>query len=663
MAVNEKDVGRKSRVSVVLWVFIALGTLFLCKNAFTFSSESVHGLKIGSDDSDCVDIERQISLGLTPRKPVVITDLRTGNKRKLHGRFLHITDMHPDEYYVAGTSIDNVCHSGEPTKGKDRAAKFGNAMSGCDSPMLLMDMTLDWIDKNLKDQIDFVVWTGDNIRHDNDRTYPRTEDEIFRMNAEVAEKIKKIFRTPNSPDPRDFAVPVVPSIGNNDVFPHNLFSLGPTLQTREYYRLWGDFIPEEQQRMFDRDASFFTEVIPGKLAVLSFNTLYLFKANPLVDNCDSRKQPGYQLLLWLGYVLDEIRERGMKVWISGHVPPIAKNYDSSCYDKFSLWMHEYRDVIIGGLYGHMNMDHFVPVDVQAIRENMEEQQMSLLSEDERLTKTIREHAIAAREAHLMGAKPVNKESYLDGVLDTYYKGVLQEIEQAVDSDLDIEKKKKKKGKKKKGKKEKRTLEEIYDQHSIVQVSGSVIPTFNPSIRVWEYNISDITDSSSIFGENQLEYQSWDLFFEDLEHKMKNEFDDNESSFWAASAEQNKKKKKKNGKPDKSIPRKKPDELPAGPGHIQQLFSPTKFVQYFADLDSINSEYEKLIDKGLAEHDAINKAFNYEVEYTSKDEPYPMESLLVKDYLHLAADLARDNGLWKIFKERAFISTGYEDERN
>lgn len=81
------------------------------------------------------------------------------------------------------------------------------------------------------------------------------------------------------------------------------------------------------------------------------------------------------------------------------------------------------------------------------------------------------------------------------------------------------------------------------------------------------------------------------------------------------------------------------------------------------MDSINSEYEKLIDKGLAEHDAINKAFNYEVEYTSKDEPYPMESLLVKDYLHLAADLARDNGLWKIFKERAFISTGYEDERN
>lgn len=229
-------------------------------------------------------------LGLTPREPVIIKDVKTGKERKLHGRFLHITDIHPDPYYVEGSSIDAVCHTGKPSKKKDVAPKFGKAMSGCDSPVILMEETLRWIKENLRDKIDFVIWTGDNIRHDNDRKHPRTEAQIFDMNNIVADKMTELFSAGNEEDPRDFDVSVIPSLGNNDVFPHNMFALGPTLQTREYYRIWKNFVPQQQQRTFDRSASFLTEVIPGKLAVLSINTLYLFKANPLVDNCNSKKR-------------------------------------------------------------------------------------------------------------------------------------------------------------------------------------------------------------------------------------------------------------------------------------------------------------------------------------------------------------------------------------
>lgn len=162
-------------------------------------------------------------------------------------------------------------------------------MSGCDSPVILMEETLRWIKENLRDKIDFVIWTGDNIRHDNDRKHPRTEAQIFDMNNIVADKMTELFSAGNEEDPRDFDVSVIPSLGNNDVFPHNMFALGPTLQTREYYRIWKNFVPQQQQRTFDRSASFLTEVIPGKLAVLSINMLYLFKANPLVDNCNSKK--------------------------------------------------------------------------------------------------------------------------------------------------------------------------------------------------------------------------------------------------------------------------------------------------------------------------------------------------------------------------------------
>lgn len=617
--------------------------------------EQVFQLGIVQDEETKAGIERQLKLGLTPRDPVWIHDMRTGNKRKLYGRFLHITDMHPDPHYKPGASLNDLCHEGdEPEKSKDIARKFGVAKGGCDSPMLLMEQTLQWIEDNLKDQIDFVVWTGDNIRHDNDRRHPRTEQQIFEMNAQVAERMRDIFRDHDSLDPRAFDVPVVPSIGNNDVFPHNLFSLGPTLQTREYYKIWNEFIPEEQQRMFDRDASFFTEVIPGKLAVLSLNTLYLFKANPLVDNCDSRKQPGYQLLLWLGYVLDEIRERGMKVWITGHVPPTAKNYDSSCYNKFSLWMHEYRDVIIGGLYGHMNVDHFVPVDIQEVKKSMEEEAMVFATEEEQITYKIREHAIAAKEAYLMGAKPVNKESYINSVREDYYDKIKKQIDKAEsNSDIEVDAKKGKKGKKgKKQKKDKRSMEELFDDYSIVNIAGSVIPTFNPSFRVWEYNVTELSGLSS----KDLEYKSWEGFFEELEKKIDIEVSKEDIDIDIFM-------KKKKEKEDKSLPKPKPDDIPAGPGHNAGLFSPEKFVQYYVDLEKVNSKYEQFIDDGVNEQEAIKDSFKYEVEYTSKDEPYPMDNLLVESYLKVAAKLASTKKVWSAFSERAFISSGYSDDEN
>ncbi|KAK7681002.1 hypothetical protein QCA50_015838 [Cerrena zonata] len=101
-------------------------------------------------------------LGLTNKPMVEI------NGKRVHGRFLHITDLHPDPYYVVGSSPSEQCHSGSKSD-EVKAGKYGDAILGCDSPMLLMNKTIEWISDNLADKIDFIVWTGDNIRHDNDQ--------------------------------------------------------------------------------------------------------------------------------------------------------------------------------------------------------------------------------------------------------------------------------------------------------------------------------------------------------------------------------------------------------------------------------------------------------------------------------------------------------------
>lgn len=603
-------------------------------------------------------------LGLTPREPVIIKDVKTGKERKLHGRFLHITDIHPDPYYVEGSSIDAVCHTGKPSKKKDVAPKFGKAMSGCDSPVILMEETLRWIKENLRDKIDFVIWTGDNIRHDNDRKHPRTEAQIFDMNDIVADKMTELFSAGNEEDPRDFDVSVIPSLGNNDVFPHNMFALGPTLQTREYYRIWKNFVPQQQQRTFDRSASFLTEVIPGKLAVLSINTLYLFKANPLVDNCNSKKEPGYQLLLWFGYVLEELRSRGMKVWLSGHVPPIAKNFDQSCYDKFTLWTHEYRDIIIGGLYGHMNIDHFIPTDgkkarkslLKAMEQSTRVQQGEDSNEEDEETELNRilDHAMAAKEVFLMGAKPSNKEAYMNTVRDTYYRKVWNKLERV--DEKNVENEKKKKEKKDKKKKKPITRKELIERYSIVNIGGSVIPTFNPSFRIWEYNITDIVNDSNFAVS---EYKPWDEFFESLNKIMEDslledEMDSSNIEVGINREKMGEKKNKKKKKNDKTMPIEMPDKYELGPAYVPQLFTPTRFVQFYADLEKINQE----LHNSFVESKDI---FRYDVEYTSDEKPYSMDSLTVGSYLDLAGRLYENKPAWEKYVEWSFASSGYKDD--
>lgn len=657
-----EDKSPRRRVLVRNWLYAACSFVLVLWLVFTrYEKFSNCADKIAHFETTPVpgnwseeDVEAYKMLGLTPKDPVVIRNLETGQEKKLHGRFLHITDMHPDAFYKEGSSVEYSCHSGKPPPHKKNfASKFGDATKGCDAPEELIDYTLEWIKDNLRDKIDFVIWTGDNVRHDNDRKIPRTEMQILEMNDQISRKMQRVFSDPNSDNPRDFDVTLIPSIGNNDVFPHNMFVLGPTLQTREYYRIWDNVIPQEQQRTFYRGACFVTEVIPGRLAVLSINTLYLYKANPLVDNCDSKKQPGYQLLAWLGSVLEELRQRDVKVWLSGHVPPIEKNFADSCYDKFTLWTHEYRDIIIGGLYGHMNIDHFIPVDGEASRKAIESEVEINSSEDDDDEEEILDHAMAASEVHLMGAKPENKESYMNGIRDKVYKKVHQEVEESVaNEDMMCGKKRN----------EHKTFEEICENYSIVTISGSVIPTFNPSIRIWEYNTTDLEADSSTWQKH-----SWDDFYEKLNKIMDNEYNSEEEDELTIDDEieiekkkSNRKKKRKN-KADKTIPKKKPAKLALGPAYTPQLFSPTKFVQYHADLKQINEDYYSLLDSGKKPGEAAERSFKYQVEYTSEEGPYPMKSLMVEDFISLASKLATDKKIWQKFLKRAFMSTGYTDD--
>jgi energy-converting hydrogenase Eha subunit A len=67
--------------------------------------------------------------------------------------------------------------------------------------------------------------TADRIRHDIDRLLPRTPQEIFESNTMMVDKMLEVI-------PKD--IPIVPSLGNNDIYPHNVLAAGPNRITEHF---------------------------------------------------------------------------------------------------------------------------------------------------------------------------------------------------------------------------------------------------------------------------------------------------------------------------------------------------------------------------------------------------------------------------------------------
>ncbi|KAJ7904527.1 hypothetical protein B0H14DRAFT_3103327 [Mycena olivaceomarginata] len=285
--------------------------------------------------------------------------------RKLHGRFLHvlshrvsecfnspdspfkITDMHPDPFYQQKTAEKTSCHRKKGKKKNNIAGYYGQPYSDCDSPFRLTNFTLDFIEKK---------WA-----HDNDRKLPRTPTEIYDLNRAVAARMNSAFTSRG--------IPVIPSLGNNDVWLQNIMIPGPNSITSEFASIWKAFIPFPYLQIFQRGAYYAVEVIPDSVAVISLNTMYFYDSNKAVG--------GWNLEFdWLEVQLKGFRARGMQVWLSGHVPPSPGNYfpecvcifdyfirrklESSClqYVRYVELALRFQDTIVGHLFGHMNADHF-----------------------------------------------------------------------------------------------------------------------------------------------------------------------------------------------------------------------------------------------------------------------------------------------------------------
>ncbi|KPM45505.1 Endopolyphosphatase [Neonectria ditissima] len=567
--------------------------------------------------------------------------LQQKQNRKLQGKFLHITDFHPDEFYKAHSSTDEgiACH-----RKKGVAGTYGAETSDCDSPLSLIDGTLDWIREHVKDEIDFVVWTGDTARHDSDEKLPRNASDVLGTNRLVSQKVIDTFS-----DNGQLAIPVIPTFGNNDFLPHNIFYPGPNKWLQAYSNIWHRFIPEEQRHSFGFGGWFEVEVIPNKLSVFSLNTMYFFDRNAGVDGCADPTEPGFKHLEWLSIQLERLRDRGMKAILIGHVPPARtdskQNWDETCWQKYTLWLKQFRDVVTGAVYGHMNIDHFLLQDTKDI-------DLSLYEEDTPLRGPIEEDFSVD-----------SKGDYLQELRQSW-AGLPGSVARAVnhsddDEDDDNDDPAHDLGKKRKGKK-KNNLKKIGgkygERYQLSLISPSVVPNFFPTIRVIEYNITGLDDApvwidtfdvnaeapmanSEIWEEEEVDEQVRTELKRDLEAEKKKKKH--------KKGRKHKKKPKKPKNPQLVVPPPPAKGSPPGPAYFPQPFTLTGYTQYFANLTYINNDMTNSVDEArwrngdFSDRDPKNKRpkpreFKYEVEYsTFTDKIYKLRDLTVRSYLRLA----------------------------
>ncbi|KAK0947243.1 Endopolyphosphatase [Friedmanniomyces endolithicus] len=505
-----------------------------------------------------------------------------------------------------------------------------------------------WIEHNLKDKIDFVIWTGDSARHDNDEDIPRNAAQVIGSNEMMVQKMFEAFGKhngdENDEDPNnDYTVPIIPSFGNNDILPHNVMAKGPNTWTRTYSRIWRQFIPEAQKHQFEQGGWFNVEVIPNKLAVFSLNTLYFADNNAAVDGCASPSEPGYRQLEWMRIQLQFMRERGAKAILTGHQPPVRQDaktlWDETCWQKYTLWLRQYRDVIISSHYGHFNYDHFLLQDFEDLEEDTKHGRMEYslgdgaplpaTEHDDLHTSVSSDYWLELRQTWADLPKPPKSMAWPEA-----------------ESKVDVTQKKKKSAAKKERRRQKKFLDKIGGTHAerfaASFISASVVPNLFPTIRVFEYNITGLEPTLGHGTADRLSL-------------VQQALPDEESDVVT---------RKKDKKHKFKIPDPPSTSAPPGPAYSPQTLSLLRYTQYYANITHINNDFSSEIASNVSaqgwnegkhkgkkphnkDHEPQPKKFHFKIQYDTRDDDvYQLPDLTMPRLV----DLARRIGDFKPVKD-------------
>jgi hypothetical protein len=275
--------------------------------------------------------------------------------------FLWLSDFHLDPFYGSPSAVSSSWNSGCTTNDAKISRRYGQI--GCDAPMALVEEVLRCIvsvtttssnNGSISNPIDFILISGDFSRHGTDQlnhALSETENII----ETIATAIKKSFPS----------TPVVPSIGNNDVFPDYFLdaeveSYDNNILNISIQGFHTFFLSEEELNNFSK-GGYFARDVSEVITVLSLNTVvYSVNHQPSQTYLDD---PMGQFA-WMEEQFKRALQSGRSLYILGHIPPTIGSYRHSQFwhdqyvEKFFSVVDGYKGIIVGHLFGHLHTEEF-----------------------------------------------------------------------------------------------------------------------------------------------------------------------------------------------------------------------------------------------------------------------------------------------------------------
>jgi endopolyphosphatase len=372
--------------------------------------------------------------------------------------------------------------------------------------------------------------------------------------------------------------------------------------------------------------------------------------------------------------LTEYRKRGVKAYMTGHVPPGRKFYYPSCFRRYTIWSHLFRDVILGHFYGHNNMDHFFFLDAKQAFE--EEEEAELLK---RINNNYEFDELSPEELTVLARLSTHSPSnLLDSDHNFKALGAEEYLSDLKDMFADIKappKPHKWKGKKDRQKWEKK-VREYEENYQVVQVAPSIIPAYYSAIRVFEYNVSELAGVQFRRGNQEPTFRTnWTEWWADMDRQIEEErlleledlhqdmssdstftIQDVDSSDAVMSPDEfrSSRRRRKSRHPNDHATRKSikhppgfrippgpHKSAPRGPVYESQLFTPLRWEVHFVNLTEINDLFEENPKRSWN----YGKEF-YQMEYTSDAAPYNLKDLTVGTWLELGRKIGKDKQIKK-----------------
>ncbi len=290
------------------------------------------------------------------------------------GNIAHISDIHFDPFYDPSLLAKLINTEAAEWEGVFNTSKIkGYGSVGSDANYnLLHSFLADMAGRtDAGHTLDFIVFTGDFLRHDFNQTFKSLAPPKANLDAFIKKDFQFMLHLFNKYFPD---TPVYISLGNNDSYSgdYRIQQGGKFLQDtaagfadkllklngkamdsfNETYRLGGYYAVNQPW---------------SDLVIISLNSIFFSNSKSRPSDDDD---PALEELNWLGGQLEKARQKNQKVWLLTHIPPGDNTYNTLSENKYDgQWqdnytarlialMGAYAPVITAGFAGHTHVDDY-----------------------------------------------------------------------------------------------------------------------------------------------------------------------------------------------------------------------------------------------------------------------------------------------------------------